>query len=73
MLPTRHSIVIANVLITAARLRIASPVRAGRYMSRAELAGTVNGLPNQADPAVRPTGNHVDVRWIGKLERGEHR
>jgi len=73
MFSARHSTITANVSIIAARRRIASPVRAAQHLSRAELAAAINVLLEQTDPDDGSTGNHVDVRWVGKLERGEHR
>jgi transcriptional regulator with XRE-family HTH domain len=73
MFQPRHSAITANVSVIAARRRIASPVRTAQHLSRAELAAAINVLLEQTDPDDGSTGNHVDVCWIGKLERGEHR
>ncbi|MFG2042122.1 hypothetical protein [Dactylosporangium sp. NPDC048998] len=42
-------------------------------MSRPELADTVNAALDQLYPGQNLTAHYVDSRWIGKLERGEHR
>lgn len=62
-----------NVLLSDARQRLASPQRLGQCMSRAELADAVNTALGQLYPARDLTAQYVDFRWIGKLERGEHR
>ncbi|WP_146017440.1 hypothetical protein [Verrucosispora sp. ts21] len=58
-----------NNLLRAARLAQRSPSGSGRPMSRQELADAVNAY------AYRRTGRRVavDARYVGKLERGEHR
>ncbi|MDG4795158.1 hypothetical protein [Micromonospora sp. WMMD1082] len=65
--------IIPNVLVAAARTRIPSPRRAGQCMSRAELADAVNDALHQLHPRRKLDALYVDRRWIGKLERGEHR
>ncbi|GAA2342054.1 hypothetical protein [Dactylosporangium salmoneum] len=42
-------------------------------MSRTELADAVNTALDQLYPGRDLTAHYVDSRWIGKLERGEHR
>ena len=42
-------------------------------MSRTELADAVNTALAQLSPDRNLTAQCVDHRWIGKLERGEHR
>ncbi|MDG4795160.1 hypothetical protein [Micromonospora sp. WMMD1082] len=42
-------------------------------MSRAELADAVNDALHQLHPRRKLDALYVDRRWIGKLERGEHR
>ncbi|MFG2042124.1 XRE family transcriptional regulator [Dactylosporangium sp. NPDC048998] len=42
-------------------------------MSRPELADAVNAALDQLYPGRDLTAHYVDFRWIGKLERGEHR
>ncbi|MFI6163930.1 hypothetical protein ACIA59_28765 [Micromonospora haikouensis] len=42
-------------------------------MSRSELADAVNAALNTIYPGRDVTPHYVDFRWIGKLERGEHR
>ncbi|MBX7268871.1 hypothetical protein KIF24_24485 [Micromonospora sp. Llam7] len=42
-------------------------------MSRSELADAVNAALNQLYPKRDLTSQYVDHRWVGKLERGEHR
>ncbi|MDG4795163.1 XRE family transcriptional regulator [Micromonospora sp. WMMD1082] len=71
----RHpeTVIIPNVLVAAARTRIPSPRRAGQCMSRAELADAVNDALHQLHPRRKLDALYVDRRWIGKLERGEHR
>ena len=58
-----------NELLRAARLARRSPSGSGRPMSRQELADAVNAY------AYRHAGRRVsvDARYVGKLERGEHR
>jgi hypothetical protein len=42
-------------------------------MSRGELADAINSALDQLHPGREMTSQYVDFRWIGKLERGEHR
>jgi hypothetical protein len=42
-------------------------------MSRSELADAVNAALDRLYPGRDLTAHYVDFRWIGKLERGEHR
>ncbi|WP_434739291.1 hypothetical protein [Micromonospora sp. SH-82] len=58
-----------NDLLRAARLARRSPSGSGRPMSRQELAEAVNAY------AYEHAGRSVtvDARYVGKLERGEHR
>src|SRR5690349_876222 len=71
----RHpdAVITPNTQLNEARLRRASPMRVGQSMSRPELADAVNAALDRLYPG-RDLGSHyVDFRWIGKLERGEHR
>ncbi|GAA1563381.1 hypothetical protein GCM10009827_101240 [Dactylosporangium maewongense] len=71
----RHpdTVITPNTVLSAARERLPSPRRAGQCMSRSELADEVNTALNQLYPTRNLTAHYVDARWIGKLERGEHR
>ena len=71
----RHpeTVVTPNTLLTEARRQRNSPLRAGQPMSRAELADAVNVALHQLYPRRDLTAHYVDHRWVGKLERGEHR
>ncbi|MEV0003440.1 hypothetical protein AB0H28_14290 [Micromonospora sp. NPDC050980] len=71
----RHpdTIIAPNTLLTDARKSLQSPHRRGQYLSRAELADAVNNALQQLHPGRDMTFHYVDFRWIGKLERGEHR
>ncbi|MFJ8580040.1 hypothetical protein [Micromonospora sp. NPDC093277] len=71
----RHpdTLVAPNALLTKARQRLPSPQRPGQCMSRAELADNVNAALHRLYPHRNLTAHYVDHRWIGKLERGEHR
>ncbi|WP_203935052.1 hypothetical protein [Virgisporangium ochraceum] len=62
-----------NTVLSDARRRLDSPLRPGQRMSRAELADAVNVTLDQLYPGRRLTAHYVDFRWLGKLERGEHR
>jgi hypothetical protein len=42
-------------------------------MSREELADAVNAALDRVYPDGRLASQYVDARWVGKLERGEHR
>ncbi|WP_433616950.1 helix-turn-helix domain-containing protein [Dactylosporangium sp. CA-139114] len=68
-----NAVIVPNPRLREARLRAPSPVRAGQSMSRAELADAVNNALDQLYPGRDLTAHYVDARWIGKLERGEHR
>ncbi|MFG2059394.1 hypothetical protein ACGFI9_35825 [Micromonospora sp. NPDC048930] len=71
----RHpdTVITPNTLLTEARRRLTSPQRPGQRMSRAELADAVNAALDQLYPRTDLTAHYVDHRWVGKLERGEHR
>ncbi|MFJ8577938.1 hypothetical protein [Micromonospora sp. NPDC093277] len=71
----RHpdTVVTPNALLTEARKRLPSPQRPGQCMSRAELADAVNAALDWLYPHRNLTAHYVDHRWVGKLERGEHR
>ena len=71
----RHpdTVITPNTVLSAARERMPSPRRAGQCMSRSELADAVNTALDQLYPDRNLTAHYVDARWIGKLERGEHR
>ncbi|MFE0590535.1 hypothetical protein [Micromonospora echinospora] len=58
-----------NNLLRAARLALRSPSGSGRPMSRQELADAINAHTH-AHTGCRSA---VKARYIGKLERGEHR
>ncbi|WP_344512514.1 hypothetical protein [Dactylosporangium maewongense] len=62
-----------NRTLRDARLRTHSPLRAGQSMSRSELADLVNATLDRLHPGRDLNAHYVDSRWIGKLERGEHR
>jgi tetratricopeptide (TPR) repeat protein len=62
-----------NTLFSSARQSISSPRRTGQGMSRTELADAVNTALDRLYPGRDLTAQYVDFRWIGKLERGEHR
>jgi hypothetical protein len=71
----RHpeTVITPNTLLSEARQGLPSPRRAGQCMSRAEVADAVNNALDQIYPGQDLTAHYVDFRWIGKLERGEHR
>jgi hypothetical protein len=71
----RHpdTVVTPNGLISEARERLPAPRRVGQCMSRAELADAVNATLHQLYPGRDLSAHYVDHRWVGKLERGEHR
>ncbi|WP_147456992.1 hypothetical protein [Micromonospora pisi] len=71
----RHpdTMITPNTLLSDARQRLPSPRRAGQCMSRSELADAVNTALDLLYPRRNLTAHYVDSRWIGKLERGEHR
>ncbi|MCT2276248.1 hypothetical protein M3G91_01315 [Micromonospora chalcea] len=62
-----------NTVLSDARYRLPSPVRPGQRMSRSELADAVNTALDRIYPDRDVTAQYVDSRWVGKLERGEHR
>lgn len=71
----RHpdTIITPNTLLARARQRLASPQRPGQHLSRAELADAINAALDRLYPGRSLTAHYVDHRWVGKLERGEHR
>jgi hypothetical protein len=71
----RHpdAIITPNILLRDARNSLASPHRRSQHMSRTELADAVNSALGRLHPRREMTAQYVDFRWIGKLERGEHR
>lgn len=71
----RHpaSIIEPNTVLSSARKMRASPYRPGQCMSRSELADAVNAALDELYPDRNLRALYVDFRWIGKLERGEHR
>ena len=62
-----------NTALSDARRRLSSPMRPGQCMSRSELADAVNAVLDRIHPGREVTAHYVDFRWVGKLERGEHR
>lgn len=62
-----------NAVLSDARQRLPSPVRPGQCMSRSELADAVNASLDAIYPGCDVSAHYVDFRWVGKLERGEHR
>ncbi|MFI7335484.1 hypothetical protein [Micromonospora aurantiaca (nom. illeg.)] len=62
-----------NAQLADKRAGLPSPRRPGQRMSRTELADAVNTALDQLYPDRDLTAQCVDHRWIGKLERGEHR
>ncbi|GAA1025613.1 helix-turn-helix transcriptional regulator [Virgisporangium ochraceum] len=73
-MPRRRDVpVTANTKLRDARLRFPSPQRPRQRMSRAELAHAVNAALDLLYPGRSLTAQYVDARWVGKLERGEHR
>ncbi|MBQ1022837.1 hypothetical protein [Micromonospora sp. C95] len=71
----RHpdTVITPNRLLVQARQRLTSPHRPGQRMSRAELADAINTALDLLYPGRSLTAHYVDHRWVGKLERGEHR
>jgi hypothetical protein len=71
----RHpkTIITPNTLLSDARKSLTSPNRRDQYLSRAELADAINSSLGRLHPDQDMTTQYVDFRWIGKLERGEHR
>ncbi|RKR88397.1 hypothetical protein BDK92_2718 [Micromonospora pisi] len=73
-MPRRPDAVITpNTRLRGARRRLPSPVRTGQCLSRTELADAANRALDCLYPGRDLTVHYVDFRWIGKLERGEHR
>lgn len=72
---SRHpeTVVMPNTRLRQARLRTVSPHRVGQCMSRPELADAVNAALDRLYPRRELVTQYVDARWVGKLERGEHR
>lgn len=62
-----------NTTLSEVRQRLPSPIRPGQCMSRTELADAVNAALDALYPGRDVTAHYVDFRWVGKLERGEHR
>jgi hypothetical protein len=62
-----------NDMIRQRRLRMASPSRPGKHMTRDELADAVNTAMATLYPADQIAHLRVDDRWVGELERGETR
>jgi hypothetical protein len=62
-----------NEQFAAARNRLVSARWPGRPMSRSEVADAVNAALDLLFPGQDVRALYVDFRWIGKLERGEHR
>ncbi|MFV2104774.1 hypothetical protein [Micromonospora sp. LOL_024] len=71
----RHpdTVITPNRQLVQARQRLTSPQRPGQHMSRAELADAINAALDHLYPGRNLTAHYVDHRWVGKLERGEHR
>ncbi|WP_416903509.1 hypothetical protein [Micromonospora echinospora] len=71
----RHpeTLITPNTLLAERRAGLQSPRRPGQRMSRAELADAINTALDQLHPGRNLTAHYVDHRWVGKLERGEHR
>nr|WP_255646144.1 SAM-dependent methyltransferase [Actinoplanes polyasparticus] len=59
-----------NELIAQRRRQLPSPARPGQWMSRRELADTVNAALQELYPGQPVDSLLVDDRWIGLLERG---
>jgi SAM-dependent methyltransferase len=64
---------VPNDVLAMHRQRLASPWRKGQYISRTELADLVNQTLRDLFPGRSLNGLLADSRWIGKLERGDHR
>ncbi len=71
----RHpdTVIAPNRLLVQARQRLTSPQRPGQHLSRAELADALNTALDRLYPGRSLAAHYVDHRWVGKLERGEHR
>ncbi|WP_426503007.1 hypothetical protein ACPPVO_36020 [Dactylosporangium sp. McL0621] len=65
--------VVPNPLFVEARNRLRSARWPDRPISRPELADTVNATLDRLFPGQDMRAHYVDFRWIGKIERGEHR
>lgn len=73
-MPRRQDAVITpNIQLSDARRRFPSPMRPAQCLSRAELADAVNVALDRLYAARDMAAQYVDARWVGKLERGEHR
>lgn len=66
-------VVTPNALLARARTQLSSPRRTGQRLSRSELADAANAALDRLYPGRSLGALYVDNRWIGKLERGEHR
>ncbi|GAA3742205.1 hypothetical protein GCM10022225_27260 [Plantactinospora mayteni] len=71
----RHpdAMITPNTVLSGARQRLPSPKRSGQSMSRSELADAINAALDRIYLGRDVTAHYVDFRWVGKLERGEHR
>jgi hypothetical protein len=71
----RHpdTVIVPNRIFTEARKALSSPNRPGQCMSRSELADAINQALDRLYPDRNLRSQYVDSRWVGKLERGEHR
>ena len=71
----RHpdTLITPNTFLAERRAGLPSPRRPGQRMSRTELADAVNVALDQLHPGRDLAAHYVDPRWVGKLERGEHR
>ena len=71
----RHpeTMITPNRLLAERRANLSSPRRPGQRMSRTELADAVNAALDRLYPKRDLAAHYVDHRWVGKLERGEHR
>ncbi|WP_434739371.1 hypothetical protein [Micromonospora sp. SH-82] len=71
----RHpdTVIRPNTVLADARRRLPSPLRPGQRMSRSEFADAVNAALVRLHPGQDIANQYVDPRWVGKLERGEHR
>lgn len=67
------AIITPNTVLRQCRQRLPSPHRAGQSLSRGEFAEAVNAALHTLYPDGAAAGLAVDARWVGKLERGEHR
>ncbi|MEV6695330.1 XRE family transcriptional regulator [Micromonospora sp. NPDC051196] len=65
--------IVPNAVLAERRAGLLSPRRPGQRMSRAELADAINAALDQLYPGRNLAADYVDHRWVGKLERGEHR